>query len=107
MIAGALCLRRVSTPIMALGLVAWSLASSVAAAISRWRSSISAWPRGHGITRCARILLMLPTLFGSSVAQINLLLDTRCFVPVSVADLAGQTDRLLNSRRRFGVALGT
>jgi putative peptidoglycan lipid II flippase len=58
-----------------------------------------------------RILkLMLPTLFGSSVAQINLLLDTliASFLIAGSQTWLAQTDRLLEFPLGiFGVALGT
>jgi len=54
--------------------------------------------------------LMLPTLFGSSVAQVNLLLDTllASFLIVGSQSWLGYSDRLLEFPLGvFGVALGT
>jgi len=54
--------------------------------------------------------LMVPTLFGSSVAQVNLLLDTliASFLIVGSQSWLGYTDRLLEfPLGLFGVALGT
>lgn len=71
-----------------------------------------AWPRwGWNHPDVRRILkLMVPTLFGSSVAQINLLLDTliASFLVTGSQTWLTQTDRLLEFPLGiFGVALGT
>ncbi len=67
------------------------------------------WGWNHPDVR--RILkLMVPTLFGSSVAQINLLLDTliASFLITGSQTWLAQTDRLLEFPLGiFGVALGT
>jgi putative peptidoglycan lipid II flippase len=67
------------------------------------------WGWSHPQVR--RILrLMVPTLFGSSVAQINLLLDTliASFLIVGSQSWLGYSDRLLEFPLGvFGVALGT
>lgn len=68
-----------------------------------------AWGGAHAGVR--RILkLMVPTLFGSSVAQVNLLLDTviAAFLIAGSQTWLAQTDRLLEFPLGiFGVALGT
>ena len=67
------------------------------------------WGWSHPDVR--RILkLMVPTLFGSSVAQVNLLLDTliASFMIVGSQSWLGYSDRLLEfPLGMFGVALGT
>lgn len=67
------------------------------------------WGWSHPEVR--RILrLMIPTLFGSSVAQVNLLLDTliASFLIVGSQTWLGYSDRLLEfPLGMFGVALGT
>ena len=67
------------------------------------------WGWSHPDVR--RILrLMIPTLFGSSVAQVNLLLDTliASFLIVGSQSWLGYSDRLLEfPLGMFGVALGT
>lgn len=67
------------------------------------------WGWSHPEVR--RILrLMIPTLFGSSVAQVNLLLDTviASFLIVGSQSWLGYSDRLLEFPLGiFGVALGT
>ncbi|MBO9662406.1 murein biosynthesis integral membrane protein MurJ [Dokdonella sp.] len=71
--------------------------------------SLPRWGWRHPDVR--RILkLMVPTLFGSSVAQINLLLDTliASFLITGSQTWLAQTDRLLEFPLGiFGVALGT
>jgi len=132
MIAGALWLApRLATPIMALG---WSiLLAGVLQLLLQFpalaRLDLLTWPRWAGAQvprrpgmaesgRWAwthpdvrRILkLMLPTLFGSSIAQINLLLDTliASFLIAGSQTWLAQTDRLLEFPLGiFGVALGT
>jgi putative peptidoglycan lipid II flippase len=70
------------------------------------------WPRwGWQAPEVKKVMkLMVPTLFGSSVAQVNLLLDTviaTCLITGSQSWLA-QSDRLLEFPLGvFGVALGT
>ena len=64
--------------------------------------------RHEGVRRILR--LMVPTLFGSSVAQINLLLDTliASFLITGSQTWLAQSDRLLEFPLGiFGVALGT
>ncbi|HSC11950.1 MAG TPA: murein biosynthesis integral membrane protein MurJ [Rhodanobacteraceae bacterium] len=115
MIAGALWLApRLDTPIMALG---WSiLLAGVLQLLLQFpalaKLDLLTWPRWawtHPDVR--RILqLMLPTLFGSSIAQINLLLDTliASFLIAGSQTWLAQTDRLLEFPLGiFGVALGT
>lgn len=115
MIAGALWLApQLDVPIMALGwaiLVAGILQLIVQLpalrgigllALPRW-----GW-RHAGVQRILR--LMIPTLFGSSVAQINLLFDTllASFLITGSQTWLAQTDRLLEFPLGvFGVALGT
>jgi putative peptidoglycan lipid II flippase len=76
------------------------------------RLNMLAWPRwGWRHPQVVRIRqVMLPTLFGSSVAQINLLLDTliASFLITGSQTWLGQSDRLLEfPLGLFGVALGT
>lgn len=114
-IAGALWFARYfDVPIMALGwaiLVAGvlqllvqmpALAKLDLLALPRW-----GW-RDPDVRRI--LTLMVPTLFGSSVAQINLLLDTliASFLITGSQTWLTQTDRLLEFPLGiFGVALGT
>ena len=115
MIAGALWLApRLAVPILALG---WAiLAAGVLQLLFQLpalaRLDLLVLPRwGWSHPEVRRVLrLMLPTLFGSSVAQINLLLDT---VIASLLYAGSQTwlsqaDRFLELPLGvFGVALGT
>jgi putative peptidoglycan lipid II flippase len=115
MIAGALwAAPHFDVPIMALG---WSiLVAGVLQLLLQLPAlrgiGLLALPRwGWRHTGVRRILkLMVPTLFGSSVAQVNLLLDTviaSLLITGSQTWLA-QTDRLLEFPLGiFGVALGT
>ncbi len=115
MIAAALWGRQFfDVPIMALG---WAiLAAGVLQLLLQLpalaRLGLLAWPRWgwrhEGVRRVLR--LMLPTLFGSSVAQVNLLLDTliASFLVAGSQTWLAQTDRLLEFPLGvFGVALGT
>ena len=115
MIGGALWLApRLDTPIMALG---WSiLLAGVLQLVLQFPAlakldllALPRWAWGHADVR--RIMrLMLPTLFGSSIAQINLLLDTviASFLIAGSQTWLAQTDRLLEFPLGiFGVALGT
>lgn len=115
MIAGALWLApRLQVPILALG---WAvLAAGVLQLLFQLPSlkgigllTLPRWGWGHpGVRRV--MTLMVPTLFGSSVAQINLLLDT-----VIAARLTDGSQSWLSLADRFlelplgvfGVALGT
>ncbi|MGO4701590.1 murein biosynthesis integral membrane protein MurJ [Dyella sp. 2RAB6] len=115
MIAGALWLApRLHTPIMAMG---WAI---LAAGILQLLFQLPAlrqlnllalprWGWSHPDVR--RILkLMVPTLFGSSVAQINLLLDTviASLLYIGSQSWLSQADRFLELPLGvFGVALGT
>ncbi|TBR39036.1 MULTISPECIES: murein biosynthesis integral membrane protein MurJ [Dyella] len=115
MIGGALWLApRMHTPIMAMG---WAI---LAAGILQLLFQLPAlarldlltlprWGWSHPDVR--RILrLMVPTLFGSSVAQINLLLDTviASLLFVGSQSWLSQADRFLELPLGvFGVALGT
>ncbi|MFK2899227.1 murein biosynthesis integral membrane protein MurJ [Dyella jejuensis] len=115
MIAGAWWLsRRLQTPILALG---WAVfAAGIFQVLFQLpalrRLDLLAWPRwGWNHPDVRRIMRqMLPTLFGSSVAQINLLFDT---VIASLLISGSQTwlsqaDRFLELPLGvFGVALGT
>ncbi len=115
MIAGSLWLApRLAVPIMALG---WAilaagilqllfqipaLASLDLLALPRW-----GW-RHAGVQKILR--LMVPTLFGSSIAQVNLLLDTliASFLIAGSQTWLSQSDRLLEFPLGiFGVAMGT
>ena len=101
-------------PIMALG---WSiLVAGVLQLLLQFpalaKLDLLAMPRwGWRHADVQRILkLMLPTLFGSSIAQINLLLDTliASFLIAGSQTWLAQTDRLLEFPLGvFGVALGT
>jgi putative peptidoglycan lipid II flippase len=115
MIAGALWLApHLGTPIMALGwaiFVAGILQLLVQLPALRALDllTLPRWGWQHPDVR--RIMrLMVPTLFGSSVAQINLLLDTliASFLISGSQTWLAQTDRLLEFPLGiFGVALGT
>jgi putative peptidoglycan lipid II flippase len=115
MIAGALWLApHLDTPIMALG---WAIFAAgilqLLVQLPALRAldllSLPRWGWNHPDVR--RIMrLMVPTLFGSSVAQINLLLDTliASFLIAGSQTWLAQTDRLLEFPLGvFGVALGT
>jgi len=115
MIAGALWLApRMDVPIMALG---WAiLAAGVFQLLFQLPAlrhlnllTLPRWGWRHPDVQ--RILkLMVPTLFGSSVAQVNLLLDTliASFLITGSQTWLSQTDRLLEfPLGLFGVALGT
>ncbi len=105
---------RLDVPIMALG---WAvLAAGVLQLLVQLpalnRLGMLVMPRwGWKHSGVRRVLkLMVPTLFGSSVAQINLLLDTliASFLIVGSQSWLGYTDRLLEfPLGLFGVALGT
>ena len=115
MIVGALWLApRLGTPIMALG---WAvLLAGVLQLLFLLPSlrglGLLTWPRwGWQDSRVRQIMrLMGPTLFGSSVAQVNLLLDT---VVASLLVVGSQSWMSLSTRFLelplgvFGVALGT
>lgn len=115
MIVGALWLsKRLAVPIMAMG---WAvLAAGVLQLLfllpALRKLDLLVWPRwGWSHPQVRRILkLMLPTLFGSSVAQINLLLDT---VIASLLVAGSQSWLSLSTRFLelplgvFGVALGS
>lgn len=115
MIAGALWLApHLDAPIMALG---WAILAAgllqLLVQLPALRSlnllALPRWGWRHAGVR--RILtLMVPTLFGSSVAQINLLLDTviASFLISGSQTWLAQSDRLLEFPLGiFGVALGT
>ena len=115
MIAGALWVApRLQVPIMALG---WSIfAAGVLQLLLQFPAlaqlDLLVWPHwGWSHPDVQKILrLMLPTLFGSSIAQINLLLDTliASFLVSGSQTWLAQTDRLLEFPLGvFGVALGT
>ena len=115
MIAGALWLsKRMAVPIMAMGwavLVAGGLQLLFLLPALR-KLDLLVWPRwGWDNPEVKRILkLMVPTLFGSSVAQINLLLDTviASFLFVGSQTWLALSDRLMEFPLGvFGVALGT
>ena len=115
MIAAAFWLApHLDTPIMALG---WAIFAAgilqLLVQLPALRSldllALPRWGWNHPDVR--RIMrLMVPTLFGSSVAQINLLLDTliASFLIAGSQTWLAQTDRLLEFPLGvFGVALGT
>ncbi|MGB0132959.1 murein biosynthesis integral membrane protein MurJ [Dokdonella sp.] len=115
MIAGALWLSpMLDVPIMALGwaiLVAGILQLLIQLPALRNLDllTLPRWGWNHpGVRKILR--LMVPTLFGSSVAQINLLLDTliASFLIAGSQTWLSQSDRLLEFPLGiFGVALGT
>jgi putative peptidoglycan lipid II flippase len=115
MIAGALWLApHLETPILALGwaiLAAGILQLLVQLPALRSLDLLSLPRSGWNHPDVRRIMkLMVPTLFGSSVAQINLLLDTliASFLISGSQTWLAQTDRLLEFPLGvFGVALGT
>ena len=115
MIAGALWLApHLDTPIMALG---WAIFAAgilqLLVQLPALRSldllSLPRWGWNHPDLR--RIMrLMVPTLFGSSVYQVNLLLDTliASFLITGSQTWLAQSDRLFEFPLGiFGVALGT
>jgi putative peptidoglycan lipid II flippase len=115
MIAGALWFApRFDVPIMALG---WSiLVAGILQLLLQFpalaKLDLLAWPQWawHQADVQRILKLMLPTLFGSSVAQINLLLDTliASFLISGSQTWLAQSDRLLEFPLGvFGVALGT
>lgn len=115
LIAGALWLSRsLAVPIEALG---WAVLAAGGLQLlfllpAIWRLDLLALPRwGWNHPQVRKIMrLMLPTLFGSSVAQINLLLDT---IVLSLLITGSQTWMYQATRFLelplgvFGVALGT
>lgn len=115
MIAGALWLSpMLDVPIMSLGwaiLVAGILQLLIQFPALRKLDllTLPRWGWNHpGVRKILR--LMVPTLFGSSVAQINLLLDTliASFLIAGSQTWLSQSDRLLEFPLGiFGVALGT
>ncbi|HVI25181.1 MAG TPA: murein biosynthesis integral membrane protein MurJ [Xanthomonadaceae bacterium] len=115
MIAGALWLApRLQVPILALGwavLVAGVLQLLVQLPALRGLDllALPAWGWRHPDVRKV-MKLMVPTLFGSSVAQINLLLDTvlASFLFVGSQTWLSQADRFLElPMGLFAIALGT
>ena len=115
MIAGALWLSpHLDVPIMAMG---WAiLAAGILQLLVQFPSlrkldllTLPRWGWRHaGVRKILR--LMVPTLFGSSVAQVNLLLDTliASFLITGSQTWLAQSDRLLEfPLGLFGVALGT
>jgi len=115
MIAGALWIApHLDTPIMALGwaIFAAGILQLLVQLPALRKLDLLALPRwGWRHPDVRRILtLMVPTLFGSSVAQVNLLLDTliASFLISGSQTWLAQTDRLLEfPLGLFGVALGT
>ncbi len=115
MIAGALWLSRLlAVPIMAMG---WAVLAAgvlqLAFLLPALRGyGLLAWPRWGGAHAGVRkvMKLMVPTLFGSSVAQINLLLDTwiAAYLLTRSQSWLSLADRFLElPLGLFGVALGT
>jgi putative peptidoglycan lipid II flippase len=115
MIAGALWLApRLETPILALG---WAiLAAGVLQLLFQLPQlakldllALPRWGASHPDVRKV-MRLMVPTLFGSSVAQINLLLDTviASLLVAGSQTWLSQADRFLELPLGvFGIALGT
>ncbi|HMB55968.1 MAG TPA: murein biosynthesis integral membrane protein MurJ [Arenimonas sp.] len=115
MIAGSLWLApKLQVPIMALG---WAIfAAGILQLLFQLPSlrqlDLLSWPRwGMRDPNVSKVMrLMVPTLFGSSVAQINLLLDTviASLLFVGSQSWLSQADRFLELPLGvFGVALGT
>ncbi|MHC1481241.1 murein biosynthesis integral membrane protein MurJ [Frateuria aurantia] len=115
MIGGALWLApHLHTPILALG---WAILLAGALQLlfllpGLARLGLLVRPRwGWGDAQVRKIMkLMVPTLFGSSVAQVNLLLDTviASFLMTGSQSFLSQADRFLELPLGvFGVALGT
>ncbi|HET9034238.1 MAG TPA: murein biosynthesis integral membrane protein MurJ [Dokdonella sp.] len=115
MIAGALWLSPLlEVPIMAMG---WAiLAAGILQLLIQFPTlrkldllTLPRWGWKHaGVQKILR--LMVPTLFGSSVAQVNLLLDTliASFLITGSQTWLAQSDRLLEFPLGiFGIALGT
>ncbi len=115
MIAGALWLApRLHTPILAMGwaILVAGILQLVFLMPSLGRLGLLVWPRwGWRHPKVRQIMkLMVPTLFGSSVAQLNLLLDTviASFLMTGSQSFLSQADRFLELPLGvFGVALGT
>ncbi|HTD29348.1 MAG TPA: murein biosynthesis integral membrane protein MurJ, partial [Xanthomonadaceae bacterium] len=115
MIAGALWLSRLlQTPILALG---WAIFAAgilqLLVQLPAMRTlGVLAWPRwGWSHPDVRKIMrLMVPTLFGSSIAQVNLLLDTviASLLVAGSQTWLSQADRFLELPLGvFGIALGT
>lgn len=115
MIAGALWLSpHLDVPIMAMG---WAiLAAGILQLLIQFPTlrkldllTLPRWGWRHlGVRKILR--LMVPTLFGSSVAQVNLMLDTliASFLITGSQTWLSQSDRLLEFPLGiFGIALGT
>ena len=115
MIGGALWLApRLQVPIMAMG---WAVLAAgvlqllflLPALAKLGLLSMPSWGWGHaGVRKVVR--LMVPTLFGSSVAQINLLLDTwiAAYLLTRSQTWLSLADRFLELPLGvFGIALGT
>jgi putative peptidoglycan lipid II flippase len=115
MIAGALWLSRLlQTPILALGwaIFAAGILQLVVQLPAMRALGVLAWPRwGWSHPDVRKIMrLMVPTLFGSSVAQVNLLLDTviASLLVAGSQTWLSQADRFLELPLGvFGIALGT
>ena len=115
MIAGALWLSRLlDTPILALGwaILAAGILQLVVQLPAMRELGVLAWPRwGWSHPDVRKIMrLMVPTLFGSSVAQVNLLLDTviASLLVAGSQTWLSQADRFLELPLGvFGIALGT
>ncbi|MCG6118473.1 MAG: murein biosynthesis integral membrane protein MurJ [Aquimonas sp.] len=115
MIAGAWLLApRLEVPILALGYAV--LLAGVLQLLLQFPAlrqlDLLVWPRWGGAHAGVRrvMWLMLPTLFGSSVAQVNLLLDTviAAYLVEGSQTWLSYTDRLVEfPLGLFGVALGT
>lgn len=115
LIAAALWLSpRLEVPIMALGwaILAAGILQLAVQLPALARLDLLVWPRwGWDHAWVRKIMrLMLPTLFGSSVAQVNLLFDTlvASFLITGSQTWLAQSDRLLEFPLGvFGIALGT
>lgn len=115
MIAGALWLApRLEVPILALGwaVFAAGILQLLVQLPALVRLKLLSWPRWGGRSPDVRriVRLMVPTLFGSSVAQINLLFDTliAAFLIEGSQSWLAQADRFLELPLGvFGVALAT
>ncbi|HEY2346690.1 MAG TPA: murein biosynthesis integral membrane protein MurJ [Xanthomonadaceae bacterium] len=105
---------RLDTPILALGwaILFGGIVQLLCLLPDMAKLDLLAWPRfGFGHPDVRKVMrLMVPTLFGSSIAQVNLLLDTviASLLYVGSQSWLSQADRFLELPLGvFGIALGT
>jgi putative peptidoglycan lipid II flippase len=105
---------RLDTPILALGwaILFGGIIQLLCLLPDMAKLDLLAWPRlGFGHPDVRKVMrLMVPTLFGSSIAQVNLLLDTviASLLYVGSQSWLSQADRFLELPLGvFGIALGT